>query len=262
MKEFFGFGGYERTPEGWFSWQHIVFVTSLMAVMTVLAVILGRRNRHKPESVKNRVLIVAAVLIDAFEIFKLVILCLRENSTHPLLINLPLFLCSIQLITIPLAAFSKGRVKEAALDFVFIFGILGALLGTYGAGQNYGAYPVLAFDNVVSGVTHSISGFASLYICISGMTSMKRRNIPITYAILLFFCVAAYIADKLIPYNYMFLIRGDGTPYDVLYNLVGGSPVLYPIGVVVLFLLYIAAFYGIFFLIKNRRKADSDPAKE
>lgn len=262
MKEFFGFGGYERTPEGWFSWQHIVFVTSLMAVMTVLAVILGRKNRHEPESVKNRVLVWAAILIDAFEILKLIILCSRENSASPLLINLPLFLCSIQLITIPLAAFSKGRVKEAALDFVFIFGILGALLGTYGAGQNYGAYPVLSFDNVVSGVTHSISGFASLYICISGMTSMKRRNIPITYAILLFFCAAAYIADKLIPYNYMFLIRGDGTPYDILYNLVGGSPVLYPIGVVVLFLIYIAAFYGIFYPIKNRRRADTDKAKE
>ena len=33
---------------------------------------------------------------------------------------------------------AKNKVKEAALDFVFIFGLLGALLGTYGAGNNYG----------------------------------------------------------------------------------------------------------------------------
>ena len=31
-------------------------------------------------------------------------------------------------LTIPLAAFSKGRIQEAATDFVCIFGILGARL--------------------------------------------------------------------------------------------------------------------------------------
>lgn len=254
MREFFGFGGYQRAPEGYFSWQHLVFVSSLMALMAVLAVILGRRNRQKPDCVKNRVLAAAAILIDSVEIIKLVSFCIRTGSCETLLYNLPLFLCSIQLITIPLAAFSKGRVREAALDFVFIFGILGAVTGTYGAGQNYSAYPVLGIDNVASGVTHAIAGFSSLYIVISGMASMKRRNIGITFAILFFFCAAAYIANRLIDYNYMFLVRGDGTPYDVLYDLVGGSRVLYPLGVVLLFVLYISAFYLVFFLIRRGRE--------
>lgn len=253
MKEFLGIGGYAREPEGYFSWQHLVFVTSLMAVMVLLAVVLGRRNRNKPERVKNRVLAVAAILIDSIEIIKLAVFCVRVGSCSTLLYNLPLFLCSIQLITIPLAAFSKGRVREAALDFVFIFGILGAVLGTYGAGQNYGSYPVLGIDNVASGITHSIAGFCSLYIVISGMASMKKRNIVITFCILFFFCAAAFIANKLIGYNYMFLERGDGTPYDIIRNLVGGSPVLYPMTVVLLFVLYIAAFYFIFFLIRRRK---------
>lgn len=253
MKEFFGFGGYSRPAEGWFSIQHIAFVTSLMVLMTVLAIVLGRRNRNRSDREKNRVLVWAAVLIDAFELLKIVILCFRGGSVSHILYDLPLFLCSIQLITIPLAAFSKGRVREASLDFVFIFGLLGAVLGTYGAGQNYGTYPVLSFDNVVSGITHSISGFAALYIVIARMASMKKRNMPITFAIMLFFCAAAYIADVLIPYNYMFLMRGDGTPYDVLYNLVGGSPVLYPIGVVLMFIAYIALFYAVYYGIQRRK---------
>ena len=58
----------------------------------------------------------------------------------------------------------------------------------------------------------------------------------------------------MIDYNYMFLVRGDGTPYDILYNLVGGSPVFYPLGVVALFLLYIAAFYGVYFAIMGKKK--------
>jgi len=34
-------------------------------------------------------------------------------------------------------------------------------------------------DNIISGITHTIAGFASLYIVICGMESMKKRNIPI-----------------------------------------------------------------------------------
>lgn len=253
MREFFGFGGYERPAEGFLSWQHLTFVGLLMTIMIVLGVLLGLRNKDKEPYVKNKVLIVAAILIDALELFKIVLFCVRAGDPMDWLYNLPLFLCSVQLITLPLAAFSKGRIREAALDFVFIFGILGAVAGTIGAGQNYNAYPVLSMDNVVSGLTHSISGFASLYIGFARMTSMKKKNIGITFAILLSVCVLAYVANVLLPYNYMFLMQGDGTPYDILYNLVGGSPVLYPLSVVALFLGYIALFYWIFFLITGKK---------
>ena len=235
------------------SWQHLTFVSALMVIMIASAVLLGLKNKNATEKAKNRVLIAAALLIDGFELFKIVLMCFRSHDPMTWLYELPLFLCSIQLITIPLAAFTKGRIRDAALDFVFIFGILGAVLGTYGAGNNYGTYPVLSFDNVVSGITHSISGFASLYIVISGMASMKKRNIPISLSILSGFCVAAYVANVLLDYNYMFLMRGDGTPYDIFYNLVGGNPVIYPIVVVLLFFIYISAFYAVFFGIRKAK---------
>ena len=255
MKEFFGFGGYTRQPEGFLSWQHLAFVTVLMVVMIALAVVLGLRNKHLSDRQKNRVLIWAALLIDGIELFKIVLMCFRAQDPMTWLYELPLFLCSIQLITIPMAAFGRGRVREAALDFVAIFGLLGAVLGTYGAGNNYGSYPVLCFDNVVSGITHCISGFSALYILIAGMASMKKKNIVVTCSILLGFCVAAYIANVLLDYNYMFLMRGDGTPYDIFFNMLGGHPILYPVFVVVLFFIYIAAFYGSFFLVKRKQSA-------
>ena len=256
FNEFFGIGGYARTPEGWFSWQHIVFVTALMIIMAGLAVFLGIKNKHADEKKKNLVLIWAAILIDGFELFKIIMGCVTNNDPLNFLYNLPLFLCSIQLITIPVAAFAGGRIKEAALDFVFIFGLLGAVLGTYGAGQNYGSYPVLSFPNVVSGITHAISGFASLYILISGMASMKLKNSWISFSIFGVFAVLAYIANVTLDYNYMFLMRGDGTPYDIFYNMVNGNPVLYPVIVVGLFLIWIALFYfGIFYPVrKNKQK--------
>ena len=255
MREFFGFGGYTREPEGFLSWQHIVFVSTLMVIMAALAVYFGLWGRRQDAARKNRPLIVAAILIDGFEIFKIVMLSVIAKDPMRWLYELPLFLCSIQLITIPLAAFSRGRVKQAALDFVLIFGLLGAVLGTYGAGQNYAAYPVLSFDNVVSGITHAISGFSALYIGISGSASMKKRNIPITFAILFAFCILALVANLTLDYNYMFLMRGDGTPYDIFYNLVGGNAVLYPMVVVLLFVIYIVCFYGVYYLIAKKRSA-------
>lgn len=253
MKEFLGIDGYARPAEGYFSWQHLVFVTSLIMIMIALAVFLGKKYRNTDEATRNRVLIFSAILMDAIEIFKLVIFCIRSGEATAIFYNLPLFLCSIQLIALPLAAFSHGRVREAALDFVFIFGVLGAVLGTYAAGNNYSCYPVLSLDNVASGLTHTISGFASLYIAISGLASMKKKNIGFTFGILLAFCVMAYIANIFTDSNYMFLSRGDGTPYDLLFNLVGGNQIIYPIGVLVLFLLYIIVYYQIYYFATRKR---------
>ena len=255
MKEFFGFGGYERAAEGYFSWQHLLFVSFLNASMILCAVLLSRRNKRAATTDHRRVLAASAILADALEVFKIVLLCIRHENPLHWLYELPLFMCSILLIAMPLAAFTRGRLQEASVDFVAIFGLLGAVFGTYFAGNNYGSYPVISFDNVVSGLTHAISGFASLYILLSGMATLQKRNIPVTFGIMGGFCLAAYIVNHLVDYNYMFLMRGDGTPYDILYNLTGGSPVWYPLGVIGLFFAYIAVFYAALPLIRKHRQS-------
>ena len=262
VKEFFGFhivdGSCEflREADGYMSWQHLTFATSLMIIMVAAAILLGLHFKKKDMAARNKVLIWAALLINGFELIKIVTCCIRTDAGDitPITHNLPLFLCSIQLIAIPLAAFAKGKLKNAALDFVFIFGIIGAVMGTYFAGQNYSSYPVFSFVNIISGITHSISGFASLYIVISKMASMKKRYIWITFTILTGFCVAAYIANISLDYNYMFLMRGDGTPYDIIFNLVGGHPVAYPFLVWALFIIYITGFYFIYFFFRVQKR--------
>ena len=105
MKEFFGVGGYAREAEGFLSWQHLTFVTTLMAIMVTLAVVIGIKNKNKSESEKNKVLIISAILIDAVEIFKIVMISIANADPMRWQYELPLFLCSIKLIAIPLAAF-------------------------------------------------------------------------------------------------------------------------------------------------------------
>ena len=45
-------------------------------------------------------------------------------------------------------------------------------------------------------------------------------------------------------------MRDDGTPYTLVTAMTGGNKVLYPIVVMLLFVLYMSLFYGIFFLIR------------
>ena len=253
MGSFFGKPEY-GVAQGAYSWQHLLFVSSFIVVMIVLAIIIGLKNKNKEDAIKNKVLIWSALLINAFELFKIAFNIGASDDGMSWTTDLPLFLCSIQLITIPMAAFCKGKLREASLDFVFIFGILGAIVGPIGAAQNYSNYPVLSFPNVVSSITHSISGFASLYIAISGMASMKKENIKYIFYILFSFCVVAYIANIILDYNYMFLMNHDGTPYVIIYNLVNGNKILYPVIVVLLFVLYVEIFSGSYNFFKKKIK--------
>ena len=79
IREFFGFGplGYVREPEGYFSWQHLTSATVFMMIMTALAVYFGLKYKKRDQQDKNRVLIYAAILIDSFELFKIVLHCIN-----------------------------------------------------------------------------------------------------------------------------------------------------------------------------------------
>jgi len=254
IKEFFGFGGYERPPEGYMSVQHLIFASILTILMFALAIIFAVKYKNKSEAEKNKVIVFSAILIDAIELSRIILICIRISDPWRWLYMLPFFLCSIHFITMPLAAFSKGRVRAASLDFTAIFGLLGALMGTYFAGNNFSAYPILSIDNIASGLTHCIAGFFALYVLITGSAKLEKRNIPITLSILFGFCIAAYIANIFTDCNYMFLSRGDGTPYDIVFNFVGGNSVFYPLIVVLLFVIYIFAFYFLYYSIRKAPK--------
>lgn len=263
--------GFFRTPEGAWSAPHMIFVISILVLTIALAVFLGLRNRDKDTKTKCRVLLICAIIIDGVELIKIITNCIYDHPTRWLQ-DLPLYLCSIQFITIPIAALSKGRLKEAALDFVLLFGLLGGVLGTVGATQNYNEYPVWSMRNVTSGITHSGAAFASIYIAVSGLSSMKKKNIWITLAILFAFCLAAFAVNECpwilnkeglpLDSNYMFLKRHDGTPYVIVHDIVGGSPVLYPIMVVMLFVIYIFLFHFVLDLIRNHNRDKNNSSND
>ena len=60
----------------------------------------------------------------------------------------------------------------------------------------------------------------------------------------------------------MFLMNHDGTPYSIVYNLVNGNKILYPISVVLLFILYIQIFFTIYNFFKRKDKKKNKTIKQ
>lgn len=261
MGQFFGKPEF-ATPEGAYSWQHMLHVSISLIIAIVMAIVLGRKNRNKDMATKNKVLIWTAFIMHTVETMRIFIGIGASYNGMSWLWELPFFLCSMQFITIPIAALGKGKLKEAALDYVFVFGFLSCTFGTFGAAHFYNTYPVLSYYNIFSNITHTMSGFAALYIVISGMQSMKKNTMYWVMGILLAVCAVALVINATGDYNYMFLKRDDGTPYFLYYNLVKGNPVLYPMLVIGTFLVYIVAFYAVYHWIVSKAKKKKQQAKD
>lgn len=255
-KEYFTWE-FERSPEGYFSWQHLLAAGVAFALALTLAVVLGIRQRRAPFAVKIRTVRSAALLIDGFELLKLTVLVVITRDFATLRSYLPLFLCSIPLIVLPVAGFGKGRLQQAALDFLLLFGLLGGLLGTFLAGNIYSIFPVLHFEPLVSLVTHNISSFSALFIGISGLATCEKKNRWIAIAILGFFMAAAELVNLVqtgtgFQSNYMFLSQSDGTPFLIVEGWFGARTPAYAVAVALLMWGYMLLFMAVFALLKKK----------
>lgn len=256
-KEYFTWD-FSRSPEGYFSWQHLLAAGTAFALALSLAIVFGRRNRNAPFSRKIRTVRTAAILMDGFEILKLAVLVIITGRFSTLRSYYPLFLCSIPLIVLPVAGFGKGRLQKAALDFLLMFGLLGGLLGTFLAGNIYSIFPVLHFEPLVSLFTHNVSSFAALYIGISGLWTCEKRNRWIAMAILGVFMVLAETVNLLhagtgFQSNYMFLTQSDGTPFLIVEGWFGARTVPYALTVALLMWGYMFLFMAVFPALAKRR---------
>ena len=255
--KYFGFGKDLYEAEGWLSWQHLIFVTLAIIVTIFLAFFLSKKKQDKSREEKIKVLKVASIVMLLLEATKIILECFHQHDVWACRSVLPLFLCSIILFSLPIAAFTKGRVQEAAFDFTQIFGIIACLAGTYLAGNIFRS-PILSFYVDVSVTTHCISGFASLYITLSKLSKMEKKNTLFVSIILLIFEVLALSVDLIqlnsnYQHNYMFLITPDGTPFSIVEKIAGGHQAIYTILVMLIYFVYLFLYILIYRLITKKK---------
>ena len=190
----------DREPAGLFSFGHIFSVTLTLAIFLTLAVFLAKwfKNDAKKQNVVLRVAAIATVVLQVAKITYLLIQ--TDNIVDCLIGNAPLYFCDIMIFMIPLAAFTKGRFRDCCLDFLAICGLLMGFMGNYFAGNLYPSHAIISWAAMVALLNHSISAFASLFVWVSKLNKMEKRNIPFTIGMLFIFMtialIMAYVFDK------------------------------------------------------------------
>ena len=244
-----------REPAGLFSLGHLLTVTLTLAAFLTLAVFLAKKFKGDPKK-QNLVLLIAGIAIVVVQLSKNIwLLCETDNFWDCLIGNWPLYFCDIPIYIIPLAALTKGRFRQWCIDFLAICGLLMGFMGNYFAGNLYPSHAIFSFSVINALLNHSISAFVALFIWISRLNKMEKRDMPFSIGILFTFMTIALIVDYLnipingSPRNFMFFFSGDGTPFDIFLNLVKGNRIAYQIIVYVLQCGYMAAFYGVYYLI-------------
>lgn len=263
-----------RTPEGYMSLEHILSVTITLIVFIAFAIILGIKIKNNSKAI-NIVLVVSAILMIGLYIGRFSDVLYRNfvyyKDTNSLATeegvklffsnivnNLPLFLCDMAIIAIPICAFTKGRVRTIFADFLGIWGIPMGFIGTYLAGNVYPSNCIISFGALTSLFIHVIPAFVSLFIFVVGLNTMERRNmyyvIGMFVGFMFFVLIYDYIFNPLFDANFMFFFRGDGTPFDLYLLLVGVKPgteasLIQLMGYQTLIILTQTAYMVIFYLI-------------
>lgn len=254
MKQFYEWFFLEkgRTGDALFSWQHLLSVTLTLALFIFLAVFLGKKYKEN-EKAQRIVLLIAGISIVLVQVAKMIYLCWGSDHLWESLVgNAPLYLCDMAIFILPLCAITKGRFRDWCLDFIAIWGILMGFFGTYLAGNIYPAHAAISWGAINSLLNHAISCFGGIFIFVTGLNKMEKRNIPFTVGILVIFMTTALILDYADNHNFMFFKSGDGTPFTLFKDYLSfGQLWVYDIWIYLLQCGYMVGFYFAYYGIKK-----------
>lgn len=237
----------DRAPAGLFSWSHLLSVTVVLAGFIALAIFLGKRFKGD-ERKQRRTLVVTSIAIIGLIVMKMAFLVPTSTDVgNTFLENLPLFFCDMMVFLVPIAAFTRGRVQDVCLDFIAIGGFLMGFMGTYFAGNIYNFHPAISYLSLLSLFGHSLSAFAALFVFVSGLNKMEKRNIPFVIGVLVVFMSITLAVDYATGKNYMFFFGGNGTPFGLLLDWVKGNLLAYQACIYALQVGYIGLFYLVYY---------------
>lgn len=252
----------DRAPAGLFSWSHLLCVTIVFVGLLVLSYFLAKKYKDNPKA-QIIVLRIASIALLSFVVMKIsFLIATSDDVANTILENVPLFFCDMMFFAIPIASFSKGRVQDICFDFVAICGFLMGIMGNYFAGNIYASHPAFCYLSLLNSLIHAIYSFAALFIFKTHLNKMEKRNIPFVIGVLFVYMSIALTVDYITGKNFMFLLKGDDTPFEIIYTLVQGNLIGYQIIIYILQCGYLGLFYVVYYLIckwiDNKKKKENN----
>ena len=173
------------------------------------------RRMQPPQA--QRVIHGAAILGPVLELSHSVWLYL--TGTTELIKLLPLHLCGLQSLFIPLAVFTKFTCFR---DYVYATSLLGGIFGTVMPSGVADYYPLWSFQTLQTFALHGLLIFVPLAMIVCGMHRPSIQRFPRVLCIFLLVALAVGLVDQMFGENYMFLYAPPaGTPLVWIFHTFG-----------------------------------------
>lgn len=267
----YGFFDYKANISGYygqdmFSTAHIVFMISAFLLMAIVCFL----TRHASKRAVDTYLKVLSVAVPIIETSKIVWESYYDIKVFGGQFNysglLPLYACSLFIYSLPLAAWTKGKVKECALSFLTTLGIFCGLTNFIYL-NILSTYPLLTYASFISIYFHFAMVFTGIFLMTTGYYRPKLKSV--LYSMILFSIYAlivsvvnyagnAYFGSD--SFDYGFLYSGKTSPilcHDLQAALGDKLRPLYTAIIIIGYTLPTAVVYGVekmIFMLTGRRK--------
>lgn len=196
--------------EDFFGPTHIV----AMVILTILIVALLIIFRKAKTSSVDKYLKILSIIVPIIEIIKI-----TWESYYDIKLGygfnwtglLPLYTCSLFIYTLPLAAWTKGKVKDMAVCWLATIGIFGGLTNFYLTQILY-TYPFWTYATFMSLYFHFMMVFTGLFIVVTRYKKFKFFDIIRAWIPLAIFSILVIPVCYVLKADYMLYYYGNGAP--------------------------------------------------
>ncbi len=201
-----------------FSVQHIIALGMVVCIWMLLILLFKDRNTdYKWKFIKC-----VSLLLPLMEISQIAwYISIGEFSSG---YTLPLHLCSLMSVILPVMAFTRNRLLQ---EYSFAIGLATALMAVITPDVYY--YPAFTFIYIQSMLVHGTICFIPIFMVTAMGFKPRITNLPKVIGVLFLFAIAVVPVNYFTDGNYFFLrYPAPGSPMEVFADMVGSPWYLIP----------------------------------
>lgn len=189
----------------------------LLSLLTLFLFLLLHWTKHTSTETRKKLLYAAGILVPSLELSHSV--WMYFTGTTSLIKLLPLHLCGLQSLFIPLSIFTRFTCFK---DFVYATSLLGGIFGTVFPAGIAGYYPPFSFQTIQTFLLHGLLIYVPLALIVSGEHRPSPHRFPRVLCIFLFVVFVVGYIDFHFDENYMFLYEAPAdTPLVWVFDTFG-----------------------------------------
>ena len=248
-----------------FNGLFLAILAGMLLILAAASVIVRRRS----ERTRARVISVACfVTLAGFFVYKYFLSIDRPYSEITAAMGgfnwwgeLPLHLCNINMILIPIAVTRRNR---PLMSFCFFVAPLGAMMALSMPGNGFDGYSLLLPRMLGYYGTHFLIVIEGLAIGTFGLYRPRFRDLPLSMITLFLICLAVFGVNMLLRHtglhpkaNYFYCVETEGNPLlEIFYRWIP-CPFLYMLpclGILGAYFALITSGFAVFDRVRGRKK--------